>query len=388
MFVSTSNNVALTMDTESCKLTTPTIDHDSAMKERILRYVSDNVVPYHQIDAADAVQMVSILVSTGLVDLQNRPDFRFAFEVHFGVDCSTKRLNWVILGTARKPPWTMKSDCIRHFEMLTYLDFFRCAWLSKPAIESILGLPNLAQLGIWYMPKDSITSFLNCLRNIEAACPFRQNLKEIKIHECDLDEDHLETLLFDILPRFPNLTSIRVDRNKIQSLKKISHRLKTTSNLKISSRLRYLQLTDNPVWRKIVNDPEEIAAVKLILRKYKGLSSLSHLVCALGHPSKDVELNLLLQINHAGRALVEGGVDAVDMACGYRRRPLPLSVWPIVLARTHNGYDTYFPPLHVESDVATTKLYYLLRHGPALSPEVFENRRRESKESQRQQIVS
>jgi len=346
---------------------------DYATKQRrILRYVADRVVPnYDEIDLVDAINVVSILVDTGLVDLQKRPNFDFFFETGFNVDNNNnnnninsnknstttnkqkrKRITYVHFGDSNKALWHMQHmqqhqsavDSIRRLDMLEGLGLGSCGLLSRSAIESIFELPSLKRLNIWTMVEDhAVNNLLNDLLHINinnknnnnnshttasSFYPFQQNLEELKLCNCGLTEDHLETLLLDILPRFPKLAKIGVYDNKIETLQKISNRIientstntntnggepfvlsrSTTTTTTTGDRhhqLRHLDLTFNPV-NNTEQLVEERASLKIILRAFRGLYGFP-MLSRLTRIGYDSELDYLLRINCAGRVLIEGG---------------------------------------------------------------------------------
>ena len=58
---------------------------------RIIWYVTERVVPYHDVGIVDAVIAVSAVVKAGLIDLDADPDVTFENATHFEVDEETKK---------------------------------------------------------------------------------------------------------------------------------------------------------------------------------------------------------------------------------------------------------------------------------------------------------
>ena len=90
----------------------------------------------------------------------------------------------------------------------------------------IVQLPNLEILELRCMENFGTNCILDALRTYVGDVSFRDNLKKIKMVFCKLDETHLETLLFDILPKFPNIFSLDLNFNRIESVQSIADRLK------------------------------------------------------------------------------------------------------------------------------------------------------------------
>jgi len=104
-------------------------------------------------------------------------------------------------------------------------------------------------------------------------------------------------------------------------------------------------------------DPKEKAAILIFLKTFNTVCNLE----GFKKDDYDPDVEYALSINHAGRNIVEGNGD----------RPLPLSVWPIVLERSFekSGYvKIYYDDYGTikEEQKHPTGLYYLLRNGPAL----------------------
>ena len=189
---------------------------------------------------------------------------------------------------------------------------------------------------------------------------FRQSLKILNIFGSEVKEEGLETLLFDILPRFPNLTTIHIPFNRIESLQMIASRIKLRSTDEIMSipdnSLRKLKLYCNPVLEKIRDDQKEKDALMTILNAFSEISSLGS-PCSIN----GLDVDYLLRINQAGRKFITGGPEgrgeepsAVD---SHRfRNDIPprlpikpgikLELWPNMLKGT-----------------CETGMFYLIRNG-------------------------
>jgi hypothetical protein len=100
-----------------------------------------------------------------------------------------------------------------------------------------------------------------------------------------------------------------------------------------------------------------------------------------GKKGTPTDVEYLLQINHAGRYLLEtngignnrnnrnstdnsGG--SGDGNGGIGNRPVPLSLWPLILERSYSKSDKMYGA-YPQLPKTATGMYYLLRNGPALS---------------------
>ena len=197
---------------------------------------------------------------------------------------------------------------------------------------------------------------LNALRDRNLCC--QKHLKRIEIQGSSIDDSRLETLLFDIIPRFPNMSNLDLSKtNGIRSLQSIAARIKNDDrNFVVSKSIRRLNLSHNPVIKKLENDdPKEKAALMTLLQTFKSIYYLGFFTDRFGF-FFGYDLEYILRINHAGRRVMNGGI--------------PLSVWPTILERSHNKSCDIYSGWH-RSNMNNirknpTGLYYLLRNGPAL----------------------
>jgi len=218
-------------------------------------------------------------------------------------------------------------------------------------------LPSLEALYFYGAGEIETNYILDALRNL-GVC-LQSNLEEFRIKRCELNDNQLETLLFEVLPRFPNMNSLDLILNEIQSVESVVDRLRSDKTCFISKSIRYLNLQHNPIMKKMMieGDPKETAAILSFLQTFNTVCNLGG--CKGGDYDPDVEY--ALRINHAGRNIVEGSGD----------RPLPLSVWPIVLERSFEKSGHIYEERNENRNLKNpTGLYYLLRNGPALAGRV------------------
>jgi len=234
---------------------------------------------------------------------------------------------------------------LRHLKQL----FVSSGWpLSSPMLTWMTQqLPSLECLIFVDMGTDRTTLLLDHLC-IPGGC-FEESLQHLTICSCEVNNNHFEKLLFEVLRRFQNLVSLDLDSNNITTVQPIVDRINNDNSAIIHKSLRTLNLVHNLVSddghegvRKDL-DPKEKAALLSFLKTFNTIYDLG------AWDFDDSDLKYAQQINHAGRSLFEVGNNS--------SRSLPLSAWPIVFERA--GDKT-------EEDDAT-ELNYLVRHiGPLI----------------------
>ena len=175
---------------------------------------------------------------------------------------------------------------------------------------------------------------------------FKQSLEILDIEGGDLLEDDVAELFAKVLPEYPNLQRIFIPKNLIRALTPI---LKAQPDvIPPTIRLRQLNLLGNPVLNCTFIEEKDVPAEQASLLKlvtlHEELSSLGRGITE--SPLCTTPTLLTLDLNEGGRVLLSK-----------RFRPIPLSVWPIVLERA-NQLQGYHPNTNI--------IYHLLRNGPAL----------------------
>ena len=231
------------------------------------------------------------------------------------------------------------------------------------------------------MTENALDFILETLRTTDFN--FQDNLKVLTMRSCNIDDHRFETLWFDVVPRFPNLSCLNLDLNRIESVQVIVDRIEKSDKQKThfvvsNNSLRILHLENNPVVQDdddsmfvLGRNPKEVAALVSFLATYNTIYRLSvdsfdSFCRRLDNNNYDERLlayckdvKYALTMNHAGRRIVE--------SCrrgDKNNKPLPLSMWPYLLERAFEtsdrigGYETTNDP---------TGLHYLLCNGPALS---------------------
>jgi len=390
----------------------------STNRKRILQYVLERIVPFHDVDIVDAVVTVNGMVKAGLINLNNA-DADAA--IQFEVDEETKKITKLVLACNNNNEaqqqeqqginnnivsnsWQLPIGIICRLELLEELDLSFCGSISSSTtmMQSVRSqrrqkrnnsfcFNNLKRLDLQYtylqhngrennIDSDSsseeeehscLFDFLpniqcikfgcyngetidNVIRDMKTRCVVLNNLQNISFNYTEFNEGHLETFLFDILPKASNLTALDLWSNEIQSVQRIAARCNEEQR-QHSNTLRCLDLHCNPILGISTTDPVARAALMTLLSTFKGISNLGACNTEQYHP--DVEY--LLQINNAGRGrLVEGIVNS---------KPIPINLLPIVLERAYKKSDEiYGQDFRYGKEKSHVGLFYLVRHGPVL----------------------
>jgi hypothetical protein len=218
------------------------------------------------------------------------------------------------------------------------------------------------------------------------------NVESIRLNNYTMEsEDDLATFLFDVLPFFPKLFTFAIGLNRITSYQKIAQRIHDNDK-PFASRLRILYLGklmediidtynyrhlpdkvtktyEDEDWareptRLNLNNPLEVQAMKKILWAFRELDDIDrahYYLLGLGHPCDyprglEAEIYYLMEINHAGRVLVETKSS----------KTLPLSVWPIVFKRAWIRYSAAHWDEGKPINGGPDGIYYLLQNVQAL----------------------
>lgn len=174
---------------------------------------------------------------------------------------------------------------------------------------------------------------------------FKNSLEMLEIEGGDLDEFSVAMIFSQILPRYPNLKRLILPNNQIRSLSPIIPQQAFVAPPTI--RLKCFYLVGNPVL-DLASATEtlhlEQTNLLRLLTRYEEIMSLGHGITESGLCT--TEMLLALDLNDGGKILLSE-----------RFKPIPLSVWPVVLERVNQRKGYYD---------STNVLYHLLRNGPAL----------------------
>jgi hypothetical protein len=225
--------------------------------------------------------------------------------------------------------------------------------------------PNLMTLRFCSLGEDEVPCILQGLANVIPGAAIKNSLVSLKFFSCHVQNAHLETILFDVLPVYPNLDDVFLGGSDITSLQRVAERLRI-ENLDslpspvLASRLTLcgLHLHASPFIRELQTNAEFRTAAMTLLDAFPRLRTLG----MVGRSEMPSEIQFKLRINFAGRVLLGEGPSKF-------LRPIPLSVWPYVLERSMFSHlemvMTTVPQICMITE--ESGLYYLLRHGGALA---------------------
>lgn len=287
-------------------------------------------------------------------------------------------------------------------------------------ITSKLDVTKLKRLHLRFFRRQSyLDGFIQILKQ-QSHVSFL-DLEELSIPNSRLTGDALENLLFDdgddvvnihsssdtnSNNRFPKLTTLNLQQNKIRSMVSFCRRVYRSSftlsgtldnndedTIEPSCRfpnLQTLNISDNPVVHRIstscdeIDDGDEdqysnstIDATEEV-EAFVSLIQVCPKLCNLGtHLPRDIlfrpcrwheSINVLLRYNQFTRLMKNNPINSIFGSCdeASESNGVPLSLWPVILHRVSN-----LPP-SPGCTSTVTGLNFLLRHGP---PELSQRHR-------------
>ena len=122
-------------------------------------------------------------------------------------------------------------------------------------------------------------------------------------------------------------------------------------------------------------NPLTTDATKVIVDLYKIFPMLNEILCSVDWKETDdaKDIQHMMDINEAGRVLLQRFPDATSRVEPPQKRKMALSVWPHVLARTARKIRTKQPKYAINPSRdrnAANGLYHLIRHGPIFASKV------------------
>jgi hypothetical protein len=237
------------------------------------------------------------------------------------------------------------------------------SWLSVYA-------PKLTTFRLSMVSRDTAKLFITALLEPDISNRMN-NLRKLRIQDCGLFEVDIKTIIFDLLPLYPNIVSLNFYKNKIESLQNIGIEMATkmknsNSNSNSSSELRTICLAGNPCFTYLKTTLSSDHSVVISLLKYfKRLRWLGHTKEESIRPTSEIEY--WTKINRGGRFLVDGGGGGSnDADSDGGGKMLPLNLWPKVLERSYRT-SIGAAPYTITHDA--TAMFYLIREGPLFSEE-------------------
>ena len=338
------------MDIDSRAAEVSEIMEESAL---IRSYVSQFVLSkLDNIHEEDAVTLFSILLEIGLIEPQRVSEgegfryreFRWDWESHFrrrgnkisDTNRTKRRVHTLSVGNYRDPFREYRIQRVLGLlEKLQGLEHLTLVCRDSLAVAELVSrFPNLRYLKI----TSSFNAIGNRPVNVGPSSLLKGMARLSKLETLLLfghtmeGEDDLAAFLFGVLPFVPNLSTLRVGYNKIQSFQEIAKRIHKLNELpKSPTRLRTLDLGQPLVAKRkdqfLLHDPLEANAMQTILLGFPELGDIG----SIAKHYKASRVHYLLEINHAGCVLVE---HTQIVENNYNSATtMPLSVWPTVLER-------------------------------------------------------
>ena len=193
--------------------------------------------------------------------------------------------------------------------------------------------------------------------------------RHAKDGESPMNEIHLETLMFEILPNIANIDKLILHTVlDLSTLKALMDRIGNDKERKLPKSLRKIHFYFRPEpLESTSNDP---SAKKTLMTFLDVFDSVEQLVLGMRigvwkeldfrfgkKLITGTDLKYSLVRNRVGRSLLKYD--------GAGKNSIPLSLWPFVFEKAQKKFF-YEPSTRSSSDDMTTGMYYLLREGPAL----------------------
>ena len=217
-------------------------------------------------------------------------------------------------------------------------------------IKHLLSFPRLEALFLLSAKNESSTAPF-----ISGDMCFPSTLRYLSIHVCNIDEAQLETLLFEVWPKSPNILKFFLDVGNIKSFQFLRRRLGKANKDRFlfDSGLLKLSLACANKTR-LFEDSEEITAVCDFLCAVPNVLILTSNLS--DNPTARERIFAESSLNWCGRCLLQGKGSG---------RPVPLSIWPTLLARIKRDWIVGSYAKGCWNNASS--LFYFLRNGPILA---------------------
>lgn len=214
---------------------------------------------------------------------------------------------------------------------LTTLAIIDCNLSPSPTIllSWISFISSLPKLNFLYLNETSNGRIDPILQIVQDQSFPSDRLEGLAINNHHMTGKELKGLVMGVLPKYTNLSHLRVKNNGIESLQPLSDALNNTESISscmasFLNNIVHFWLDGNPVVENIKTDDKEKKALLNCLSKLKRVSSITDGRFSTTRSQFDNEIqDALIQNFVDGRILLE--------ACG--NNTLPLSAWPTVLRR-------------------------------------------------------
>lgn len=234
---------------------------------------------------------------------------------------------------------------------------------------------GLKELCFTYLDKDESNKIISSLQNYELK--FCQSLTTLGIDSAEVDDDGFEQLLFEVLPRFPNLRNLILKRCGIKSLRGAEKKIKELGFVS-NTKLTKLDLRGNDIFYnglivssicefertklKKIDSIDEKSAALLLLDTFDTISNLGG---TLVENQYDPDIEGALRNNLMNRPFTEEGITGIW--------PSNAALWPFMLETVYNNswtvYDENFAyGLALQESKmkkkCATELFHMIRYGP------------------------
>ena len=192
------------------------------------------------------------------------------------------------------------------------------------------------------MNPDEANTLISALQNRELK--FYRNLTTLCIEAAEVDDDAFERLLFEVLPRFPNLQNLILNRCDIKSLRGAEKRIKELGFVS-DTNLTKLDLYCNPVFFKglVVSSECEFVTAKLkeidsrtlsdeksaALLLLNAFNTISNLGVSLVEDRYDPDIERAVRNNLMKRPFTNKGING--------SWPSNAALWPFMLEKVYNS---------------------------------------------------
>ena len=261
-----------------------------------------------------------------------------------------------------------------HFPHLKYVRLVESQFPNS-SIRFFNSLPNgLQELRFDDLFKDETDTIIFALQNYELN--FHQSLTTLCIEAAEMDNNGFEKLLFEVVPRFPNLRNLSLNGNNIKSLHGAEKKIRELGFVS-DTKLTKLDLHGNDIFyngvivsseyrpgyittklTKIDSIVEKSAAL-LLLNTFSTIFSLGAMVDDQYNP----DIEGVLRKNRMKRPFTDEGITGTW--------PSNAALWPFMLKKVYNNswkvYDDKYLLARQESKdkkKCATELFHMVRYGP------------------------
>ena len=248
------------------------------------------------------------------------------------------------------------SDSFRAQELVQFPNLKELTLRVPSSLQIVHRCVALENLTFCFVTEGEIDTILDILGTFEFC--FAKTLQHLTFSGylgSQVKGHHLESLLFQVVPRFPNLEELDISPIAILRLKVIADRIRSDKPSIISKSLRSIRLQGRhgkQTREKIDKDPGMKAALLTFLESFHTVDTIPLPIGIKLHSDND--WNYALIQNKVGRRILKKDGSS----------NLSLSLWPIVLQRAQ--WKTKNVVEESRKSAEATGIYYLLRKGPVL----------------------